>query len=261
MTRDDLQVNVERFYRDALWAGWGYAAARALWALAGKPVPTDPGAWGTLPMKTVRYGELAPRLCGRQRLAVVNAIEGLDGVKTSGVVLLAMARQIFLPQLARDHALRGAASRLLDALAGYLLDGQPAESYIVEAYRFRTDPAFDGRDGRDAFIAALPAAGLDFALASGGWNLSIRWRSFGSFMASGNRAWGVLNELAADAGEASFVDGDDAADAEARAELDALIDARRDALAEEALAEFDDFLADLVDGMLVTLCSPSARQG
>lgn len=265
MKREELQVDAARFVERARQAGWGWQAMCVLWGVSGKPAPQDSEAWAVLPLQTVRYDTLAPRLDGGMRLAAVDALVDVDGVKTGGVVLLAMANRVFLPQLPAEHAARKPTEALLAALAEYLLDGEPAERYMAEAFRYRSrfgtsmtaigdDPCYE------QLFEAMPGEGLDCALGMGHWDLSGRWRSFGRHLAKQGADWQALEELYQEAGATELVSEDEASDDEAHAGLEAIIEELQDGYVRRALSAHDAALRALVDALLDTVCSVPATQ-
>ena len=265
MKREELQVDVARFVERARQAGWGWQAQCVLWGVSGKPAPQDIEAWRVLPMQAVPYEVLAPRLDGGMRLAAVDALMDVDGVKTGGAVLLAMANRLFLPQVPAGHAARKPTEALLAALAGYLFDGEPAEHYLAEAFRYRSRfgtsmTAIGGDPSFEHLFEAMPGDGLDCVLGLGHWDLSGHWRSFGRHLAKQGADWQALEELYEEARETELVSEDAAGDDEAHSELAALIEAQQDSYIARALEAHDAALCALVDGLLDTVCSVPATQ-
>lgn len=266
MELNELQVDVHELVQRAHRAGWGRKAITTVWAMAGQPVPAGHEEWARLPLETVGYVALSRSLDGYMRLAAVDSLVGVDGVKTGGAVLLAMAQRIFLPHVPAEHAARQPTEALLAAFSGWLLDGEPAEKYLAEAYRYRsrfgtTCTAIGTDRAHEELFDAMPSGGLDHALGEGHWSLSCHWRGFGRFLAAQVADWKALEVLADEAHGIELVADDEHSDEEAHDALDGLIDAQRDRCIEVALAPHDGALRELVDGMLVTLCrAPAGEQ-
>jgi len=265
MKREELQVDAARFVERAEQAGWGWQAQCVLWGVSAKPVPQDIEAWRALPMQAVPYGVLAPRLDGGMRLAAVDALTDVDGVRAGGAVLLAMAKHIFLPQVPTEHAARQPTEALLAALADYVFGGAHAEHYLGEAFRYRSrfgtsmtaigdDPSYEH------LFEAMPADGLDCALGLGHWDLAGHWRSFGRHLAKQGADWQALEALYEAARETELVSEDEAGDDEAHAGLEAMIEVQQDGYVDRALSAHDATLRALVDELLDTVCNTRVAQ-
>lgn len=265
MKREELQVDVARFVENVQRPGGRWHARCVLWSVSGKAAPQEIEAWRELPMQTVPYDVLALRLDGGMRLAAVDALADVDGVKTGGAVLLAMANRLFLPQVPAEHAARKPTEALLVALAGYLFDGEPAEHYLAEASRYRSRfgtsmTAIGGDPSFEHLFEAMPGDGLDCVLGLGHWGLLGYWRSFGRHLAKQGADWQAIEALYQEARETELVSADAASDEEAHSELAALIEAQQDSYIDRALGAHDAALCALVDCVLGTGCSVPAAQ-
>lgn len=258
-----LMVDTQRLVQAATEDGWGYAATRQLWALAGKPSDEWPGPDTLIELPAQwRYDDLAPKLDGRQRLAAVEALVDVD-VRLIGSVLLAMARRIFLPYLPAGHAASRPTNALLDAFEGWVIGNQPAEAYVGEAFRYRSrfgaTWSSAGTDEKYQYLfEAMPADGLCCALGERRWRLADHWRSFARFLASDRREWEVLDDMDERIDETVFVtDGsghlDRRADFMATETAHQIVDSMREACIDAVQDEWDPELTKLLDELLPAL--------
>lgn len=257
-----LMVDTQRLVQAATEDGWGYAATRLLWALAGKPSDEWPSVIGPdtlieLPAQW-RYDDLAPKLDERQRLAAVEALD-VD-VRLIGSVLLAMARRIFLPYLPAGHAASRPTKALLDAFEGWVIGSEPAETYVGEAFRYRSrfGTWSSGTDEKYQYLfEAMPADGLCCALGERRWRLARHWRSFALFLASDRLEWEVLDDMDERIDETVFVtthgDLDLARDKEATEAAHQIVDSMREACIDAVQDEWDPKLTELLDELLPAL--------
>ena len=259
MKLNELQVDVKTLLKRASEAGWHHDCLELLWNLVGAPMPASPDQWEAVPMTQVTYVSLAERLNGYARLAVVESLAGVEPLKVGGTVLLAMAREIFLPGVPVAHPAYAPTVALLASFAGYLDGSETAEAYMGQAFHYRarfgttysslgTDPA------HESLFEAMPANGLECAVAFGRWGVSGHWHSFGRHLAAQGEAWQALKSLEEAARGAEFVGDDELADEEARESVYGLIDAQRDDLVTEALKDDDTQLMALVDRTVAAFC-------
>lgn len=259
MKLSELQVDVQRLLVQAQTAGWRLDCIKLLWDLAGTPMPDDPAQWAAVPLAQVAYVSVAERVNGYARLAVAESLAGFDPLKVGGAVLLAMAREIFLPDVPEAHPAHAPTVALLASFEGYLGGSATAEAYIAQAFhyrsRFGTTYSSLGTDPEhESLFEAMPARGLECAVGFGRWGVSSHWHSFGRHLAAQGEAWQALKTLEEAARDAEFVGDDELADEEARASVYGLIDAQRDELVEAVLGDFDQELADLVDAQVAISC-------
>ncbi|MDD3326489.1 MAG: hypothetical protein PHW25_05315 [Zoogloea sp.] len=259
MKLNELQVDVKTLLERASEAGWRRDCLELLWNLAGAPMPANPSQWEAVPMAQVAYVSLAERLNGYARLAVVESLAGVEPLKVSGAVLLAMAREIFLPGVPEAHPAHAPTVALLMSFAGYLGGSATAEAYIAQAFhyrvRFGTTYSSLGTDPEhESLFEAMPASGLECAVALGRWGVSGHWHSFGRHLAAQGEAWQALKTLEEAVRDMELVSDDESADEEARESVYGLIDAQRDELVTAALAGFDRELAELVDTQVAIFC-------
>lgn len=265
MNMKELRVDAARFVERARMAGLGWEAECVLWDVSGKPAPQDIEDWRVLPMQVVPYDVLAKRMDGAMRLAAVDALADVDGVKTGGAVLLAMCRRVFLPQVPTEHAARNPTEVLLETFSGYLFDGQPAEHYLAEAFRYRTRfgtsmTAIGGDPILEHLFEAMPSEGLDCVLGLGGWGLLGHWRSFGRYLASQGADWQALEKLYEEARTTEMVSEDENGDEEAHAALAGMIEVQQESYIDSALRPHDAALQALVGEMLATLFNAHAQK-
>lgn len=259
MKLSELQVDAEKLLERASFSGWRNGCLQLLWSAAKKSMPMEREAQEQLPMKHVSYADWAERVNGFGRLAAVESLVQLPRLKVGGEVLLAMATEIFLPHLPKNHPAWLPSSVLLECFDGYLSGEVPAEAYIETAYRYRLNygPRYcslmpDAEN--EHLFEAMPSQGLDHAVPHQCWSLAAHWLSFGKHLAARGERWKALMELEDAAGDAEFVTGDQAANDEARDSLQGLIEVQLDALVHGALEGFDDALRGLVDRVVAECC-------
>lgn len=246
-----LQVNVKALMDKANRHGWGATCQILMSKVAGVR-----GA-GALP-EVLPYVVLRGSVGGSHLLDLVECLEGVDGVRTGGVLLLALSNTVFMPMLPVDHPGRKAAEALLASLQNYLLHGEPAETYIGEAFRFRsaygtsctalgTDPAYE------LLFEALPGNGLDCAVGDGCWDLTMHWLSFGMHLASKREGWVELSGLVEDLMDTVLVADDDEANRAALNSASMVIQYHMDAYVEDELQAYDAAIETTVDGIMASL--------
>lgn len=257
MELNDLQVNVKALMDKANRHGWGATCQILLPKVAGVR------GMGALP-EVLPYTVLRGSVGGARLLDLVECLEGVDGVRTGGVLLLALSNTVFMPRLPEDHPGRKPAEALLSSLQNYLLHGEPAETYIGEAFRFRsaygtsctalgTDPAYE------LLFEALPGNGLDCAVGDGCWDLTMHWLSFGMHLASKREGWVELSGLVEDLMETVLVAEDDEANRAALNSVSMVIQDHMDAYVGDELQAFDEVVEDQVDGIMASLFSTMAQ--
>lgn len=265
MDINKLKVSVKPLIELARPNGWGLECLTILWGMANRKLPDSPVEWDKLPMQSVRYLDLKARLTGARQLDAVESLLDMDTAEASGAVLLAMANEIFMPQVPAWHAARQPSADLLSQLSGYLFHAQPAEGYIGEAFRYRSrfgttctaigeDPEFE------MLFEAMPADGLDCAVGEKRWGLGRHWQSFGRFLARQRADWQALEQLESSVQGIELVSGDPHSDEEAHDNLGDLIDGQRDRYIREALSQYDAQLVSLIESLLVELCESAAAQ-
>lgn len=264
MELSELQVNVRALMDKSARHGWGAACLSTLSKIMGvRLLGENPIALEALP-KVLPYSALRAKIGGCRLLDLVECLEGTDGVRTGGVLLLAMSNTVFMPHVPAEHPARKPAEALLDSLQNYLLHGEPAEIYIGEAFRFRsaygtshtalgTDPDFE------LLFEALPANGLDCAIGEGCWDLTMHWQSFGLYLASRREGWKALSGVVEDLAERVLVADDSEANRAAFNSASMRIQDHMDAYVEQELEAYDPQLEPLVDGILASLFAPCAQ--
>lgn len=266
MKLSELQVDVTKLVERATFAGWRVDCLRLLWSLAGKPVPAGYEAQALLPMLHVSYASWAERVNGFGRLAAVESLVQLPRLKVGGEVFMAMASEVFLPQLPENHRAWAPTENLLGCFAGYLSGVVSAEAYIDTAHHYRLEfgPAFCSLTPDveyEHLFGAMPAYGLDHAVPCQCWSLSAHWLEFGKYLAARGEGWKTLKALEAAADDMAFVADNPPADEEAREGVQGLVEVQLDALVHTALEGFDDALRALVDRVVAACCGetdPSA---
>lgn len=260
---NEMQVNVRSLIDKSSRHGWGYACLAALTQITGQQLltlPLDPKTLPSLLPETVDYAELRPFVSGGHLLDLVECLEGVDAVRTGGVVLLSLANNVFLPHLPATHPARQPSEDLLASLRDYLLHGTPAETYIGTAFRFRsqygtTCTAIGSDPAYEMLFDALPTAGLDCAIGENCWDLYMHWNSYGIWLASQDEGWKALCALEEDLLDEVLVAGEDDADREARSNASQLIQSHRECYVEAALDDVAEQVENLVDEILASLFS------
>lgn len=210
-------------------------------------------AVGALP-ETVPY-RVARRLFGDRTLLI--AVEclmnaGLNPLIVSGKLLLAMARELFLPHLPTDHPGYPDTVLLLSALEGYLDGTVTAEAYIVEAYRYRsrygTTRSSIGTDiDYEQLFEAMPSGGLDYVLGGEGWGLHRHLESYARFLSQADARHELLTALQARTTEDYLVEDNASADNEACHTLSSWLDEELEAMARAELDGLDTVVVELID--------------
>jgi hypothetical protein len=267
-----LMVDTQGFVDAATRDRWGYGAAvllmKEMCPEAEWPATLPPGDLARLtelaglPAR-LRYDDLAPRLGGRQRLAAIEALVGVD-VRLAGGVLLAMAGRLFMPHVPLEHIARQPTADLLDAFEGWVMHGKPGDHYVGEAFRYRsrfgTTRTSAGTDEEYQYLfEAMPSEGLCRVLGEGLWGLAGHWCSFGRHLARRSEEWAVLDDVDDRIDETIFVADHEGLpavghDAEATEAARGIVDSMRESCIDVILEDGDDALDDLLDEVLPELC-------
>ena len=208
----------------------------------------------TLPSE-MNYLELRPYLSGKALLDAIECLVGVDH-RVAGMVLAAMAREMFLPHVPADHPAQQPSIELLNALMDYLLKKSPAEIYIGKAFCYRiqygTTRSSAGTDTRfELLFEAMPSNGLCCPIGEGRWHLGMHWDSFGRYLACQRDGWQLLDAADAELDDCTLVDDDPVADREAADRVRSMvIDPLREAMTEGELDDLEGDLCDLIDRVL-----------
>ena len=208
----------------------------------------------TLPAEA-DYLELRSHLSGKALLDLIECLLGVDH-RVGGLVLLGMARELFAPFVPADHPAKQPTEMLLTALMSYLLKEAPAEGYIGEAFRYRsqfgTTFSSAGTDSEfELLFEAMPSGGLCCPVGEGRWHLSLHWDSFGRYLVSQRDECRLLNDIDEELSDCELVEGDVAAGREAADNVRSMIlERHREALLEGELEDYDSDLAALIDRIL-----------
>lgn len=254
MNTPHLHVNTRRLLTNALCSGWPDCCRRILLALPGNTDPLLSAEENIRRLPTrVAFAELRDKVVGSQLLDAIDALECDDLAPASGRLLLALAKEFFLPKLPAQHPGYLGANGLLAVLEDYLDGKATAEAYIGTAYRFRSDYGTSitaaGTDSvYESLFDALPASGLDCPAGEGCWNLAMHWNSFGRFLAEQRSEWRLLDSIDEELDFlALHLHPDPAASQDAaKVVRTEIIDLQREALAEGELDALDDELTAVI---------------
>ncbi len=201
------------------------------------------------------YLELRSQLSGKALLDMIECLLGVDH-RVSGLVLLGMARELFTPHVPETHPAAQPTAELLNVLRAYLLEEAPAEAYIGEAFRYRsqfgTTISSAGTDTEfELLFEAMPSNGLCCPVGEGRWHLTMHLESFGRWLASQRGEWRLLDDIDDQLDDYELVEDDPAADREAADNVRArILDVHREALIEAELDDYADALETLIDRIL-----------
>lgn len=252
-----LRVDVKALLKLARQNGWIFqffnAMSKGAYDPFSNPVTTQ-AFFESLPAEA-DYRELRPQLSGKALLDLIECLLGVDH-RVGGLVFFGMARELFAPHIPADHPAQQPTEDLLTALMAYLLEEAPAERYIGEAFRYRsqygTTSSSAGTDSVfELLFEAMPSNGLCCPVGEGRWHLSMHWNSFGYYLAGQRDEWRLLDDIDEALDDYELVEGDVAAGREATDNVRSkVLEQYREALLEGALENYDEALAALIDRVL-----------
>lgn len=252
-----LRVDVKALLKLARLNGWFFRFFNVMSKGACDPF-SEPAATKafieSLPAEA-DYRELRAQLSGKALLDLIECLLGVDH-RVGGLVLLGMARELFAPLVPADHPAQQPTEALLTALMAYLLEEAPAEAYIGEAFRYRsqygTTATSAGTDSVfELLFEAMPSGGLCCPVGEGRWHLSMHWDSFGRYLVSQRDEWRLLDDIDEALDDFDLVEGDVAAGREAADNVRSqVLEQHREALLEGMLDDREEALAALIDRIL-----------
>lgn len=255
-----ILINTRKLIEHATHRGWDYFCIPSVLKAAGlreasATAPVTAEQIARIP-ETVSYAELRKYVTEEKWLLdVADAREGVNTIKAGGMLLLAMAREFFVPEIPQDHPGYMETLRLLRVLQAYLEGKTDAEAYMQAAYHYRCHfgTAFNvaGKDpDYEHLFEAMPCLSIDSVIACDGWLLSASWDGFGRFLVRRAPEFAALDDLRDAIDETVFVDSDTAHSHEAQEVAHGLLDDAMAGYQYDALAPYGDRLRALIDLML-----------
>lgn len=256
-----LTINTARLLHHSAMSDWGYSCRITLLRLAGLrpaseegiPAPITPEEMTKLPA-TFAYADLR-HFTGRALLDVADSLDDADPIKHGAGLLLALAREFFVPEIPQDHAGYMETLRLLRSVQAYLEGRIGAEAYMAAAFayrsRFCTTWENDEKDPDFAdLFDAMPSGGLESVIALNGWRVAGHWECFGRFLVRRLPEFRALDDLREAVEGTIFVEDDEDHDKEAEEAAQRMIDEEIAVYRSAMLEHFDERLAVVVDGFL-----------